>query len=100
MTDLAPWAACSVALERLGLKSRFQWPDGGWSDFNCQPGITISDVNGGIAWLWTYPGDFILRTERVNSFFELDPLHTGGYGSASITLFFAWVFVTFLAGLR
>lgn len=52
-------------------ESRFQWPAGGWADFNCQPGISISDITGGIAWIWTYPGDWILRTPEIGNFLEL-----------------------------
>lgn len=93
------WAVCSVALEKLGLKSRFQWPEGGWADFNCEAGTTVSDVTGGIAWIWTYPGDWLLRSEKINQFFELEPLHTGGYASSAVGLVVSWLCAIIVGGL-
>lgn len=80
------WAQCSELGERVLHHSRFQWPSNGWESFNCQDGLTITDVTGGIAWLWTYPGDWILRQQPVNSFLELSPYHTGGYLSAGVSV--------------
>ncbi|MBL9062751.1 hypothetical protein [Tabrizicola sp.] len=75
------WAECSHHQEWTGIKGRFDWPAEGLSGFNCEPGTTISDLGGAVAWIWTLPGDWFLRLPEVNKFFELDPLHTGGWAS-------------------
>lgn len=87
------WVECSKNREVWEQGSRFDWPIGGWESFNCDAGFSYSDLLGGIAWLWTYPGDFILRSPKVNGFFELSQLHTGGGLSAMIS------FVVFVIAL-
>lgn len=93
------WIECSEAQETLLNVSRFSWPKSGWYGFNCEQGLTVTDLTGGIAWLWTYPGDAILRLPQINSFLELNPLHTGGYLSAGITAVLAYGALLLLAGL-
>ncbi len=51
--------------------------------------LSISDITGGIAWLWTYPADYLLRLPAVASFLELEPNHVGGGLSGAITFGFA-----------
>jgi hypothetical protein len=64
------WKACVAQSEKLGIRSRFDWPTG--EGFDCNPtAFTFNDVWGGISWVWTYPGDFILSSEPMRSFFEL-----------------------------
>lgn len=77
------WVECSKFRESLG-ESRFSWPANGWADFNCQEGVTLSDVTGGLRWLWTYPGDWLLRLPGLNRFFELESDYTGGFAGALI----------------
>lgn len=54
---------------------RLRWPTG--NDFNCDPAqFTISDLSGGFAWLWTWPGDWLINQimdkPEVARFFEWD----------------------------
>ncbi|OWJ78725.1 hypothetical protein [Haematobacter genomosp. 1] len=84
------WIECSQATERIYGHSRFSWPVTGWEGFNCEDGITISDLTGGIAWLWTLPGDAILRYPPINEFLEMDANHTGGFLSGFITMALVW----------
>lgn len=83
------WAECAKTSETAFGQSRFAWPESGWSGFNCEPGLSISDITGGIAWLWTYPADYLLRLPAVASFLELEPNHVGGGLSGAITFGFA-----------
>ena len=78
------WATCVRMAEDSGIRSRFQIPADGLSGFNCEPGTTISDVWGVIAWAFTYPGDLFLRQPSVANFFELDPHTVGGNVSVGI----------------
>ena len=94
------WRECIRFLEENGLHSRFSWPLDGWADFNCKPGVTVSDITGGIAWIWTYPADALIRLPAINTFLELDPLHVGGYVSSGITLVGAWLLLALLVKLR
>lgn len=80
------WAECSRHQEWTGIRDRFSWPTDGLAGFNCEPGLTISDIGGAIAWLWTFPSDLLLRVPAINAFFELDPLTTGGVWSGLLTL--------------
>jgi len=80
---MTTWADCAKINEGWG-HSRFVWPTDGWAGFNCEPGITISDITGGISGLWTYPGDWLLRLPKVGTFLELPPDHTGGAFSSVI----------------
>lgn len=94
------WQECIESLEPYGIRSRFEWPAEGLAGFNCQDGVTISDAWGLIAWLWTWPSDWLLRLPSVNAFFELDPLHTGGTASGILTfaLIYAFLFGIALIG--
>lgn len=93
------WADCSKSAEAIFAQSRFSWPTTGWEGFNCETGLTVTDVTGGIAWIWTYPGDAILRLPAINSFFELSPHQTGGALSGVITLAMLWVAMIVLGGI-
>lgn len=96
------WQECSLLRENWDFPiSRFQWPAEGWAGFNCEPTLSISDITGGIAWLWTYPSDYLLRIDIVNKFLELAPLHTGGYlsGGMSFIGFYGATAVIVLIGL-
>lgn len=93
------WAECSRHQEWTGIKGRFDWPADGLAGFNCEPGTTISDLGGAIAWVCTYPGDWLLRLPKVNKFFELDPLTTGGVASGLLTMVAAIVALGVVGGL-
>ncbi len=86
------WVKCSKGQEVTGFKSRFDWPHDGFAGFNCESGVTISDIGGALSWLWTFPSDWVLRIPAVAEFLELDPLHTGGWWSAGLT--FAAIYAT------
>jgi hypothetical protein len=90
------WAECTKATESIFEHSRFSPPIEGVAGFDCQPGVTLSDLTGGIAWAWTYPGDAVLRFPEINRFMELEANQTGGYLSAAITLFFVVMTIEFL----
>jgi hypothetical protein len=74
------WKDCVALKERAldvgqrssGENPRFQWPKEGVSGFNCESGVTISDIWGAISWIWTYPGDLFLSIEPVKKFFEIE----------------------------
>jgi hypothetical protein len=93
------WAECSRHQEWTGIKGRFDWPADGLAGFNCEAGTTISDFGGAIAWIWTYPGDWFLRLPKVNAFFELDTLTTGGTASGILTAFAVLVVLAFISML-
>lgn len=90
------WAECSRHQEWTGIRNRFSWPSDGLAGFNCEAGTTVSDIWGAVAWLWTYPGDWLLRLPSVNKFLELEPLHTGGWASGLVPLV-AWVVIIVVA---
>jgi len=51
------WKECVNLLERYDLGDRFTWPPNALG-FDCEvDAFTISDVWGGISWVWTLPGD-------------------------------------------
>jgi hypothetical protein len=79
------WIECSKVSEGLFRQSRFSMPADGIAGFNCETGLSISDITGGLGWLSTYLGDGVLRYPLINKFFELDPNHTGGVLSGVIT---------------
>lgn len=88
------WKECVKIFEEAGIRTRFEWPAQEYGGFNCHYDITISEVWGAIAWVWTWPGDWILRTQYINNFFELEPLVTGHWFSVAfpvIVLFFVAV---------
>lgn len=80
------WITCSKTSEGLFQQSRFSLPRDGVAGFNCDSGLSISDITGGIAWLVTYMGDAVLRNPYINKFLELEPNHTGGFLSGFISL--------------
>ncbi|MFZ3583187.1 hypothetical protein ACOI1H_13585 [Loktanella sp. DJP18] len=59
----------------LAGRSRFAWPK--YAGFNCENGLTVSDLSGGFMWMWTYPGDLIASIDPVQRFFELPPFFIG-----------------------
>jgi hypothetical protein len=66
------WKECVRQNEHLGIRTRFEWPIGdGQSGFDCNTAFTFNDVWGGISWVWTWPGDYLLNSDAVRSFFEL-----------------------------
>jgi hypothetical protein len=78
------WKECVSQGERWFAASRFEWPDKAQGGFNCSEQFTISEVWGAISWIWTWPGDWILRSEPINSFFELSPNLTGHWVSTTL----------------
>lgn len=92
------WIECSKLTEAFG-QSRFSWPEAGWEGFNCETGLTISDITGGISWIGTYPGDALLRMPQINAFFELPPDQTGGYISAGLGFLIAYTAMIFVGGV-
>ena len=89
------WAECAKASESIFGHSRFSPPTDGLAGFNCESGTTISDLTGGLAWLSTYIGDWVLRLPDINSFLEFDPHHIGGYLSG----FISFLIVFFILGI-
>ena len=65
------WKECVNLLELYGVGDRFTWPPDAMS-FDCEADFTISDVWGGIAWVWTLPGDYVLSQEPLRTFFEIN----------------------------
>lgn len=76
------WKECVASKELY--YSRFTWPDKAWGGFNCSEDFTVSEVWGAIAWIWTWPGDWVLRLEPINTFFELPPNVTGHWLSTTL----------------
>ena len=78
------WKECVGLLERYDLGDRFTWPPNALS-FDCSKvDFTISDVSGGIAWVWTLPGDYVLSQEPLRTFFEIDGSQAVGTVSSYI----------------
>ena len=65
------WKECVRWRESFGIHDRFTWPSNGLSGFNCEEGVTVSDLTGGFMWTLTYPGDWILSQGPVARFFEM-----------------------------
>lgn len=67
------WDECMHVSEALGL-SRFSWPIGdGINGFDCKPlTITINDFFGVIGWVWTWPGDWLLSSPEIQTFFDME----------------------------
>lgn len=96
------WKECAALKEDLAEgrpefiadSPRFQWPSDGIAGFNCEAGVTISDIWGMISWVWTYPGDLILSFEPVGRFFEIEgPVAIGAVGSTIFTwvILISWI---------
>jgi hypothetical protein len=92
------WVECAKSSESIFGHSRFSPPVDGLAGFNCESGTTISDLTGGIAWLFTYVGDWVLRIPALNGFLEFEPNQTGGYLSGLIS-FVILSFTLVVAGL-
>lgn len=88
------WKECARQNELYLGHSRFEWPSGGLNGFNCSDAFTFSDIWGAISWLWTWPGDWLLRSEPLNTFMEIDPLVTGSPVSSG----FMWA-ALFIVGM-
>ena len=82
------WKECIELRESLNPGARFEWPPGGLTGFDCAVPMTISDVWGGLSWVWTWPGDYILSMEPLRTFFEIQP--PGPIGTLAST-FLGWV---------
>ena len=68
------WKECVRFNEQYDVRSRFEWPVGeGRSGFDCSDAFTFNDIWGGVSWLWTWPGDYLLNLQSVKAFFELSP---------------------------
>lgn len=78
------WKDCVALRERWSEGSRFEWPDQAHGGFNCSEQTTISEVWGAVSWIWTWPGDWMLRWEPINTFFELSPTVTGHWFSTTL----------------
>lgn len=76
------WKECVALYEGFTVRSRFEWPPQHTGGFNCSSEVTISELWGGFAWVLTWPGDWLLRSEPINRFFELDGIITGHWFSA------------------
>ena len=81
------WKECAALYEGFNVRSRFEWPLQHTGGFNCSSEVTISELWGGISWVWTWPGDWLLRTGPINSFFELDTNVTGHWFSSFLGWF-------------
>ncbi|MCF3594186.1 hypothetical protein LZG00_09255 [Rhodobacteraceae bacterium LMO-12] len=68
------WKECVKFNEAHGLADRFDWPVGpNLSGFDCNEAFTFNDVWGAVAWVWNWPGDYILNSDAVKGFFEIGP---------------------------
>lgn len=86
------WKECVALYESFSVRSRFEWPPQHTGGFNCYSEVTISELWGGIAWMWTWPGDWLLRTGQINRFFELGSNITGHWFSTLL----GWVIFFYL----
>lgn len=86
------WRECVQMHESWGTLSRFDWPLGtGRLGFDCDPSaFTISDVLGGLNWIWTWPGDAFLGWQPVRTFFELGSAPVVGNGWSYVFPFLAY----------
>lgn len=76
--------------------NRFTWPPDGLAFFNCEEGLTVSDVIGAANWVVSYPGDLILQRTTLGAFFEYDTPVIG----ATPSIWIGWVAVLLVvAGL-
>lgn len=74
MVIMMDWKECVQLDEKFQIRSRFDWPVGeGRGGFDCNDAFTFNDVWGAIAWVWTWPGDYLLNIPGVKAFFELGP---------------------------
>lgn len=80
------WKDCIHRDYLYGTGDRFTWPEAGWNGFDCNTeAFTISDVWGAVAWVWTFPGDWLLSLAPIRTFFEIDtPAAVGAWGSVAL----------------
>ncbi|PWG16338.1 hypothetical protein DFK10_11890 [Salibaculum griseiflavum] len=90
------WAQCAERMEDYMPGWRLMWPSDGIEFFDCEAGLTISDVWGAISWIWTYPGDWILSQEPLRTFFEIEGQTAVGATGSTIL---GWLIFLILAGL-
>jgi hypothetical protein len=66
------WKDCVIINEQYGVRTRFDWPVGpGKSGFDCNENSTFSDLWGGLSWIWTWPGDYLMNSPSWREFFEI-----------------------------
>lgn len=98
------WKDCVALYEQYSLRSRFEWPLQESGGFNCSEEITISELWGVISWIWTWPGDWVLRADAMTRFFELDQGVTGHWVSTLlgwlIFVHVAWYLVIIFVNFR
>mgnify|MGYP003133120368 CR=1 FL=1 len=90
------WKECASRLEAILPGGRFHWP--GWNGFDCSQDFTISDVWGGISWIWTWPGDWILSREPLATFFEIEGSTAIGATGSTILGFLILLIIVGLLG--
>ena len=66
------WTECVKYKEAYNLEYRFEWPSSELGlGFDCNQALTFNDFWGGLVWIWTWPGDYVLNLTSVKSFFEM-----------------------------
>lgn len=93
------WKDCVRQNELIGIRTRFEWPVGQYKGgFDCNDSSTVNDILGGISWLWTWPGDYLLNLPEVKSFFEMssETVVGSGWSSALTWLILVVVAAAFL----
>jgi hypothetical protein len=92
------WKDCAAQMELISPGARLSWP--GINGLDCSQDVTISDVWGVVAWLWTYPGDWILSQDPLHTFFEIEgPTAIGAIGSIILGFVIAFMLIAFLDSL-
>lgn len=92
------WKDCASRLEQYYEGWRFVWPPEGWSQFDCEQGLTISDVWGAVSWIWTWPGDWVLSQEPLRTFFEIQG--TSAIGTTASTVLGWFIFLVVIGLLN
>ena len=87
------WKAYTAQRNIFGPDDRFSWPSDGIASIDCSPGFTISDLWGAISWVWTWPGDYLLSTEPMKTFFEIEGATAIGATGSTV---FGWVIAIFV----
>jgi hypothetical protein len=81
--------------------SRFSWPENGINGFDCRDEFTINDLWGVVSWIWTWPGDWLLSQEGVQTFLDMDPgTVIGSWWSSAIGWFILMVFSSVFSSTR
>jgi len=78
------WKECAQLMEGYSPGWRLTWPEHGFNEFDCNADFTASDVWGGISWLWTYPGDYLLSQEPFRTFFEVEGVTAIGLTGSTV----------------